>query len=126
MQGRSKSYEKLIGTFQAARDLVVGSGFPQLGGITFQVGCPAVEQYHRESPRGYMHVLHVPNVICVAAAAEDLGRQTLLGLWLHEFGHVLGGPEQWDADEWVFRNIKLEGHPVPIRYDERDLQFVEL
>jgi hypothetical protein len=122
MQERSKYFKKarLIATFNAARDLV-SSKFPQVAEYGFEVGCPLVEQANRKASRSLMHVLHKPGIICVARAALKQDRRHLLGLWLHEFGHVVGGPAQYDADSANWENFR-----IPIQYDENMIEFVEL
>jgi hypothetical protein len=92
---------------------------PQAGRFELGLGCPVAEKEHRQADRQYMHVGCQPGVVCCARAAGSLSRSNLLGLFLHEFGHVLGGPQQWQADVAAY-----EIFGVPIRYDRRGVQFM--
>jgi len=94
---------------------------PTVAGYSLLIGCPMAEKEHRRASRQYMHVNHYEGAVCCARAAERLRRNSLLGLFLHEFGHVLGGPKQWQADTAAF---ELFG--FPIRYDARGVQFVRM
>lgn len=56
--------------------------------------------------RAFMHVGHHPGSICLHPAAGKLKVNHVVGLFLHEFGH-LGTPDgsEADADQWVL--VKL-------------------
>jgi len=68
-----------------------------------------------------MHVQHFDGVVCTAKAAKNLSTETLWGLFLHEFGHIIGGPTEFDADWSIWQNFG-----IPIMYGDDDVQFVEM
>jgi hypothetical protein len=94
---------------------------PRLGSCSLLLGCADANAAHRRKHRQYMHVQHYPGVVCVAGAASRLGKKSLLGLFMHEFGHLLGGATQWQADLTAFQCFGY-----PIRYDPKDVQFIKL
>jgi len=73
--------------FNEIKDLVVQE-YPALSDVEWQV-CLDADGEHRKSSRQYMHVLHMPGVICCARAVADLPKKNALGLFAHEFGHLL-------------------------------------
>jgi hypothetical protein len=105
--------------FKRARALLAET-HPEVLAFGLWVGCPICEKAHREAYRNFMHVGHHPATVCSSAAAKGLGKANLLGLFLHEFGHVIGGPSQWEADQAILWTLG-----IPIRYDRRGIQFVE-
>jgi len=67
-----------------------------------------------------MHVNHYKDCICVHPDAEKLPTRYLWGLFLHEFGHLLAGPGEGEANMAI-----LQAFGIRILYDEEMLQFVE-
>ena len=110
----------IIRCFQTARQ-IVGKRYPHVLRYGLNFGCPDCEAAHRRHKRQFMHVGHVPGMVCCAAASARLPARNLMGMFLHEFGHVVGGPEQWDADLAIFNRFG-----IPIGYDEKKLQYVEV
>lgn len=76
------------------------------------------KRYDKEGYRLYMHVGHLRNKICVVAEAEKLPRRNLIGLFLHEFGHMIGGITQYDADMAILVNFGIQ-----IFYD-KEIQYI--
>jgi len=72
------------------------------------VDCPEVEADHKESWRVHAHTLHHPATICLAKAFEDLADEHKIGIMLHEFGHIYGGPGEADADLWVSDELGID------------------
>jgi bacillopeptidase F (M6 metalloprotease family) len=68
-----------------------------------------------------MHVGHYPGVVCCAAATKRLPLENIWGLFLHEFGHVIGGPTEFDADWAIWSKFG-----IPILYDNGDVQYVQM
>jgi len=99
----------------------VGRRFPEVRGFRLYYGCPECDELHARRSRAYMHVLHYPSVVCTAKAASRLPLENLWGLFLHEFGHIIGGPTQRDADWAIWTNFG-----IPILYGDDDIQFVRL
>jgi len=99
----------------------VGHRFPEFYEVGLYIGCPMAEEQHRADPRGYMHTHCRPETICSSWAAGELSMANLLGLFLHEFGHLIGGNEQADADIAI-----LESFGLPILYDRRGVQYIEV
>mgnify|MGYP001562475383 CR=1 FL=1 len=55
--------------------------------------CEQANDEHAASARQFMHAGHRKNTICYAHATLSLARPWIIGLLVHEFGHlVLGGP----------------------------------
>jgi len=90
---------------------------PQLANISCQMFCPEIRAYRKQHPnirgrRAFMHVEHHPDAICVwSPAAARLSKSHLVGLFLHEFGHLGSGGDDSAADRWVLVKIGL-----PIEY----------
>lgn len=92
-----------------------------------QVGCAQIAK-DRKLPgvlgrRAFMHVGHHPaGAICVAPEAEKLSDEHLLGLFLHELGHIATQGNDMAADAWVFTALG-----VPIEYKGKlTLEWVNL
>jgi len=92
-----------------------------MAGVRLNLGCPLAEEAHAQDFRVHMHVGHEPGFVCAARDALTLPPANQLGMFLHEFGHLIGGPSQHDADTAI-----LERLGVPILYDDRMMQYVEL
>lgn len=84
----------------------VATKFPALAGVTFGL-CSSVRKDAPDPARAYMHVGHRRRTICVADEAVRLSPGHLLGLTLHEFGHLATGGGDAVADGWVFREFGL-------------------
>jgi len=84
----------------------VSTRFPELAGIAF-TPCETVRSDAPDPRRAYMHVGHIKNAICVTSEGADLSVEHLLGLTLHEFGHLATGGGDGAADAWVFREFGL-------------------
>lgn len=106
--------------FRRAKD-IVAPVHPEIRDLKLWIGCPEVEAAHRRDFRSHMHVGHRDNHVCVARDAATLPPANLAGLFLHEIGHLIGGPSQFDADIAIF-----EGFGIPILYDDRMIQYVEI
>lgn len=52
-------------------------------------GCIVAEKDHRKSSRVYAHVGHFEHMICVSRNMEALPNKNLVGIFFHEFGHVV-------------------------------------
>lgn len=83
--------------------------------LKLRIDCPLMLRMRKESPRAFMHAMHVPRTVCVASAAAGLQPEHLVGLFLHELGHPMamtawGTSEQEDADKAVrqFLGITLK------------------
>lgn len=50
--------------------------------------CPHVCQEHLNSARQFAHVFHKRNTICVVPQIDDLPQSYMLGIIIHELGHV--------------------------------------
>ena len=103
---------------------VVSVKFPRLRKVKLFIGCKELKydkRYDKEGYRLYMHVGHLRNKICVHPSAESLPKRNLLGLFLHEFGHIIGGPSQYDADTAI---LKYFG--IPIFYDHKEIQYINV
>jgi hypothetical protein len=85
---------------------------PYLAGVGLRGDCREVLRCHRHSPRAFFHALHLHRTICTWAPLSDaLPMPVLIGMLLHEYGHIAGNVSEEGADEWVF-----EALGVPIEY----------
>lgn len=82
--------------------------------LKLRVDCPLIRRMRNESPRAFMHAMHVPGTVCVASEAAGLAPEHLVGIFLHELGHPMAmrawkSSEQEDADKAVrqFLGVKL-------------------
>lgn len=50
--------------------------------------CQSANREHRSSVRQYAHVFHHDGVICVASKLFDLPPRIMLGILVHELGHL--------------------------------------
>ncbi len=67
-----------------------------------------------------MHVGHERGKVCAIRSAAALSDHHLVGLFLHEFGHLAGGDSEPEANDWVLRNLGVEiTYRAPL-----DLQWV--
>jgi hypothetical protein len=70
--------------------------------------------------RAFMHIGHYPRTICMVRQAASLSDSHLVGLFLHEFGHLGGGSDEPAANAWVKKALGVE-----IEYrGPMDLQWV--
>jgi hypothetical protein len=117
----------------------VASLFPDLADVRLFVGCPhCLEKHsHRQwknedrsgrSWRAFMHTNHFPKTVCVHPHAEtELLMQNLIGMFFHEFGHLIadlvGVPStQKNADGVILRYFGIK-----IGYEGKGrVQFVDL
>lgn len=120
-----RSRRNLDTCFRIARGFV-SKVDPRLAWTKLNVGCPEIEKFRkdhndRQGARAFMHVGHIRGSICTAWDAERLPTPNiLLGLFLHEFGHLGSGGGERDADRWVSENFG-----IPIFYRTRlDIEWI--
>jgi hypothetical protein len=67
--------------------------------------CDEAEREHKENRRQYAHTFHYPQTICIVDAFWRLPRTHRDAIILHEFGHLLAGPDASEtaADDAVAR-----------------------
>jgi hypothetical protein len=58
-----------------------------------------------------MHTNHRPGVICADGAISALPLNHLVGVLLHEFGHLAAGESEAAADQWPLARLG-----IPITY----------
>lgn len=99
----------------------IAKKFPACRTTKLFIGCPSLmrDKAYSQEKRLYMHVGHKRNTICVMAEAGLLPRRNLLGLFLHEFGHIIGGPSQYEADMAILTHFG-----IPIFYDKKEIQYI--
>lgn len=109
---RSLSSERLLDVFLRVRSFV----FNETGRFSrtnLQAGCPEIDVLRR-TQRGYighrafMHVGHIRNTVCSARPAAALSDAHLVGLFLHEFGHLAAGHDEPPANAWVKKSLGIE------------------
>ncbi len=74
--------------------------------VRLQVGCPEIEAFRAAHPgrvgaRSLMHVGHKQGVVCALKICDKLPPSYVVGLFLHEFGHLGSGGGELEADAWV-------------------------
>jgi hypothetical protein len=67
--------------------------------------CEEAEREHAENRRQYAHTFHFPETICIVEAFWRLPKRHRDGIILHEFGHLVAGPDasESEANEAVER-----------------------
>jgi len=90
--------------------------------------CNQCEDAHRTDRRLYSHALHIPGAICWCQAAMDLEPNSLTGICLHEYGHLLAGNREDEvAAEAAADVLLLERFEIKMQYRGRHLlQWVDL
>lgn len=92
-----------------------------------KISCPGISVLRRTGEgylgsRAFMHVGHHRNRICMARQAALLSDSHLVGLLLHEFGHLGGGEGEPEANGWVLSTLGIAiVYKAPM-----DLQWVPL
>jgi hypothetical protein len=117
---KKRKRSRVAECFEIAR-AIVATRHPEVLRYGLFVGCPDCDREHGKLWRNFMHVHHFPFTVCSASAVGSLGRASLLGLFLHELGHVIGGTRQSEADQAIWREYGLV-----ISYDGRGLQKLEM
>lgn len=98
--------------------------YPKYADFRLNVGCPEAERIRVEDADGgrvYMHTCHHDDTVCASVEACNLPDCNLYGLFLHEFGHHIGGEEQWQADYSVYENFGIK-----LYYDKRAVEYISL
>lgn len=105
-----------LGRLFAAVYWLVTKKFSNLERVHLQYGCSEIADRKTrpgvQGRRAFMHVGHVEGRICVTPEANRLAPGFLLGMFLHEFGHIGSGGDDTEADRWVFEHF---GIPVTYR-----------
>lgn len=75
--------------------------------------CPEIGFFRRTSERylgsrSFMHTGHRRGSICMVRQAALLSDSHLVGLLLHEFGHLGGGHGEPEANRWVLNKLGIE------------------
>lgn len=86
--------------------------FPRLANVDLAYNCPEIARDRKtrkgiHGRRSFMHVGHVANRICVTPEAGRLTSGHLVGMFLHEFGHLATNGDDSTADAWVFAFLGL-------------------
>jgi len=80
-----------------------------------KIGCKTIDEQRKvpglSGRRSFMHVGDVPGAVCAHPAAKKLSDAQLIGLFLHELGHLATGSGDAQADAWVFTALG-----IPIEY----------
>lgn len=97
---------RTVMAFRAVKK-IIAQKFPSAASVNLIIGCPIAEKDHKDSPRQYAHALHLDNVICVTHKMEELPTKNLVGIFFHEFGHILGGNEENEADMLIMENFNI-------------------
>lgn len=71
--------------------------------------CKLVEKEHAEGKRQYAHVFHIRNQVCLARAFAELPQRYRLGILMHEYGHILAGPDggELEANEALMKKTGI-------------------
>jgi len=111
--------------FRYVREFVA-QRFPRLKRVEFNPLCREILKFrtaHSDELKGrraMMHVAHHPNIICAwAHAVLRLSANHLVGLFLHEFGHLGSRGNDQQADRWVKKHFGIEilyGGPLNLEW----------
>jgi hypothetical protein len=109
--------------FRVAR--FVSEARPQLAGVGLRGESAEVKEARKTSPRVFMCASIEAKIICTWAPAVDkLPESHLIGLLLHEYGHLAGNASEEGADAWVWKTFG-----IPIEYRDhgpaKDLEWVD-
>lgn len=90
--------------------------------------CNDCDDAQREDRRFYAHSFHIPGAICWCHAAMELEPNTLTGICLHEYGHILAGNRKNEEDaEAAADTLLLDRFDIKMQYRGRHLlQWVDL
>ena len=118
--------------FDEVRKAVSGE-FPALAGIEMAF-CAKADKENKQCPRVFAHIAHMPDIVCVAYAIEDLPSEAIEGVFWHEFGHlILQGPMggymnavcmDEAHEEALVNSLVFDIFGVHIGYDERGVEYV--
>ena len=103
----------------------VSQADPRLLWVKLSVGCDEIDAFRVANPgtiglRSLMHVGHLPNAVCALQICGGLPANYLIGLMLHEFGHLGSGGGEREADRWIRDRFK-----IPIYYRSKlDIEWV--
>jgi hypothetical protein len=79
---------------------------PALAGVELMQCADVKDAASRKGrSRAFMHTGHVAHKICYASPAKFLSLNCIVGILLHEFGHLGSNGGEVDADQWVL--VKL-------------------
>jgi len=108
----SPAVRRLIDAFWRVRNFVSKKN-GHLEHVILDITCPkvlALRKIRGEGRRLFAHA-SCNGRICVNPLLGKQSMPYLIGVLLHEFGHIAGGPEEGDADMWV-----LTTFGIPIIY----------
>lgn len=131
----AREYPRLAFSFSSVKD-AVSRVFPELADTKLFVGCPHQDTKHSHHQlknsdgsgknwRAFMHTNHFKKTVCVHPHADtELQTRNLIGMLLHEFGHlindIIGLPNtQKNADGAIERylGIKIKySNPGRVQY----------
>jgi hypothetical protein len=109
---RNLADERLSHVFQKVRAFVQAKA-GKFGKVRPLVSCSDILLMRRTNrdylgDRAFMHMGHYPRTICMVRQAASLSDAHLVGLFLHEFGHLGGGGDEPAANAWVKKALGIE------------------
>jgi hypothetical protein len=72
--------------------------FKRTPNLSLSVGCWEIERYRRKSKRSFCHVFHRAGIVCTVPVIVTLKINFIVGIFLHEVGHVIAMKE-WNRSE---------------------------
>jgi hypothetical protein len=99
---------------------------PSLAWTRLVLNCREIVRFRTYNPgkqgqRALMHTFHEKNAICSLSMAGHLPDGFVIGLLLHEFGHLGSRGGEREADRWILDNFGIR-----IQYvGELDLEWVD-
>ena len=69
--------------------------------------CKMADSINEESHRTYAHTYHAPFVVCVCRKFVSVPEEVMLGVLLHEIGHLFGGKRDRDADKFIYKTLGI-------------------
>lgn len=122
---RSRIPPRLDLAFRLVRRFV-STAKPSLAWVKLRINCPEIVRFRTYNPgkvgqRSFMHTFHSPSTVCSLSLVGTMAEGYLIGLMLHEFGHLGSGGGEREADRWILKNFGIR-----ITYvGELDLEWVD-
>lgn len=129
---KRKTKSRVSGSFQAISKHV-SKRLPWLKKVKLRY-CGVADKDHKEEWRNFAHTFHYADIVCISKAADkELTKDEMLGIFAHEFGHLVAdrlglrghrsahmkAAAQDEADR-----VSEEIFGLPIQYNRRMLEVI--
>lgn len=90
--------------------------------------CKHAEVDHMRDSRVYAHTGCEPMMICVSSSIEMLSIENIVGIMLHEIGHIIHleryGEDGLEGDPEIIADSLIQDFGIHIYYDRKKIQHV--